>query len=164
MGCFRVVTHPGTMANPAHRCLTSVIWREPVCHRRLAVDRCHSVSLLSIAKVCIQQLGFGDDESSVLSFFVGVMNTSWYRKIKREDVERCFVYLASVKNVASIWCTGYPEIAEIALYFQVGNSQYSFGMFLCIWGQRLSRSVGVVIGVFVFVKVESPECRRIAVG
>ena len=35
-GCSRVVTHPGT--NPARRCLTSVIWREPVCHRRLAVD------------------------------------------------------------------------------------------------------------------------------
>ena len=34
-GCSRVVTHPGT--NPARRCLTSVIWREPVCHRRLAV-------------------------------------------------------------------------------------------------------------------------------
>ena len=33
-GCSRVVTHPGT--NPARRCLTSVIWREPVCHRRLA--------------------------------------------------------------------------------------------------------------------------------
>ena len=36
-GCSWVVTHPGT--NPARRCLTSVIWREPVCHRRLAVDR-----------------------------------------------------------------------------------------------------------------------------
>ena len=35
-GVPRVVTHPGT--NPARRCLTSVIWREPVCHRRLAVD------------------------------------------------------------------------------------------------------------------------------
>ena len=35
-GCSRVVTHPGT--NPARRCLTSVIRREPVCHRRLAAD------------------------------------------------------------------------------------------------------------------------------
>ena len=35
-GCSWVVTHPGT--NPARRCLTSVIWREPVCHRCLAVD------------------------------------------------------------------------------------------------------------------------------
>ena len=35
-GCSRLVTHPGT--NPARRCLTSVIWREPICHRRLAVD------------------------------------------------------------------------------------------------------------------------------
>ena len=34
--CSRVVTHPGT--NPARRCLTSVIWREPVCHRRSAVE------------------------------------------------------------------------------------------------------------------------------
>ena len=34
-GCSRVVTHPGT--NPAWQCLTSVILREPVCHRRLAV-------------------------------------------------------------------------------------------------------------------------------
>ena len=29
---------PGT--NPARWCLTSVIWREPVCHRRLAVGDC----------------------------------------------------------------------------------------------------------------------------
>ena len=28
-GCSRVVTHPGTY--PARRCLTSVIWRKPVC-------------------------------------------------------------------------------------------------------------------------------------
>ena len=35
-GCSWVATHPGT--NPARRCLTSVIWRELVCHRRLAVD------------------------------------------------------------------------------------------------------------------------------
>ena len=33
-GCSRVVTHPGT--NPARWGLTWVIWREPVCHRRLA--------------------------------------------------------------------------------------------------------------------------------
>ena len=32
-----VVTHPGT--NPAQWCLTSVICQEPVCHRRLAVDK-----------------------------------------------------------------------------------------------------------------------------
>ena len=36
-GCSRLVTHPGT--NPARRCLTWVICREPVCHRRLAVDK-----------------------------------------------------------------------------------------------------------------------------
>ena len=36
-GCSRLVTHPGT--NPARRCLTSVIWREPVCHRHLVVDK-----------------------------------------------------------------------------------------------------------------------------
>ena len=35
-GCSRVVNHPGT--NPARQCLTSVIWREPVYHRHLAVD------------------------------------------------------------------------------------------------------------------------------
>ena len=34
-GCSRVVTHRGS--NPARWCLTSVIWREPVCHNRLAV-------------------------------------------------------------------------------------------------------------------------------
>ena len=34
-GCSHVVTHPGT--NPARRCLTSMIWREPVCHPRLAI-------------------------------------------------------------------------------------------------------------------------------
>ena len=33
-GCSRVVTHPGT--NPARRCLTSMIRREPVCCRRLS--------------------------------------------------------------------------------------------------------------------------------
>ena len=32
-GCSRLVTHPGT--NPARRCLTSVIWREPVRHRHM---------------------------------------------------------------------------------------------------------------------------------
>ena len=36
-GCSRLVTHPGT--NPARRCLTSVIWQEPVCHRHLVVDK-----------------------------------------------------------------------------------------------------------------------------
>ena len=35
-GCSRVVTHHGT--NSAQWCLTLVIWREQVCHRRLAVD------------------------------------------------------------------------------------------------------------------------------
>ena len=34
-GGSRVVTHPGT--NLARRCSTSVIWREPVCHCRLAL-------------------------------------------------------------------------------------------------------------------------------
>ena len=36
MGCSWVVTHPDT--NPARRCLTSMIWRKPVCCHRLAVD------------------------------------------------------------------------------------------------------------------------------
>ena len=36
-GWSRLVTHPGT--NPARRCLTSVIWQEPVCHRHLVVDK-----------------------------------------------------------------------------------------------------------------------------
>ena len=35
-GCSRVVTHHGT--NSAQWCLTLVIWREQVCHCRLAVD------------------------------------------------------------------------------------------------------------------------------
>ena len=40
--CSRVVTCQGT--SPARRCLTSVIWWEPVCQRRLAVDIfCESV-------------------------------------------------------------------------------------------------------------------------
>ena len=47
-GCSRVVTHPGT--NPARRCLTSVIWREPVCHRRLAVDKMNHFRRLNEVK------------------------------------------------------------------------------------------------------------------
>ena len=51
-GCSRLVTHPGT--NPAWRCLTSVIWREPVCHRHLAVDMYVKLKSLAHHRAAIQ--------------------------------------------------------------------------------------------------------------
>ena len=58
-GVQGVVTHPGT--KPARWSLTSVIWREPACHRRLAVDIewrhscCHGDSFVQFKVVKARQ-------------------------------------------------------------------------------------------------------------
>ena len=73
-GCSRVVTHPGT--NPARRCLTSVIWREPVCHRRLAVD----MGLLPLAEChafLSKGLSVGNSWNTTCSWDLNQASCSW---------------------------------------------------------------------------------------